>query len=106
MTDGPITMVTQILPRNDGSEVRIVVQTMTGVGLKASTDVTVHRRETPDHAWKLLNNRPHPDWRTMSVDEYTQRGRSEVLQHVSPIEILRLSSALGQPMSHMDTLSS
>lgn len=100
-----ITKVTQVLPRKDGSEVRIVVQTVTGLGLTESTDVMVHRRETPDQNWNLLNNRPHPDWRDMSVEEYKQRGRSEVLQTVSPIEIMRLINALGKPMSYMDAFN-
>ena len=105
MTDQPITKLTHVLPRKDGSEVRIVVQAMFGIGLQESTDIKVHRRETPESPWRLLSDRPHPDWRSMSVEEYTRRGRSEVLQNVSPIEILRLANALGKPISHMEELN-
>ena len=55
--------------------------------------VYIHRRESSEHDWELLSDRPHPDWLTMSVDEYGKYGRSEVLQAVSPGEILRLDSA-------------
>lgn len=81
--------VTQTINRPDGSQVRIVAEEFFGVGLHRSVDVRVHRRETPAHPWSLANDRPHPDWRSMSVEEYKQRGRSEMLQVASPGEILR-----------------
>jgi len=46
-------------------------------------DVYVLRRDTPERPWVLCSDRPHPDWRSMSVDEYIKRGRSEMLQTVS-----------------------
>lgn len=104
MTDEPITKVSQTLTRQDGSQVRIEVESMTGRGLTSSTDIRVHRRKTPDSPWQALSHQPHPDWIAMSVEEYTRHGRSEVLQHVAPIEILRLSNALGRPMSYLNTL--
>lgn len=97
MTD-LITKMTQIFKRQDGSEARIVAQACFGLGLHQSIDVYVHRRESPNHDWKLCSNRPHPNWRKMSVDEYVKNGRSEMLQTVSPGEILKVSSAIGKPM--------
>lgn len=89
-----ITKITQIVQRADGSEIRIVAQALFGFGLKLSIDVYVHRRESSEHSWKLCSNRPHADWRKMSVDNYIKYGRSEMLQVVSPGEILRAISAI------------
>jgi hypothetical protein len=95
-----ITTVTQVIPRQDGSEVRIVVEQMTGIGLNSSIGVYVHRRESPDQHWVLLSDKPHPDWRAMSVADYMKHGRSKMLQSVSPGEILKLTSMIGKPMIH------
>lgn len=86
--------LTQIIRRNDGSEVRIVAQKCYGRGLTCSIDVYVHKRESLHHPWMLTSNRPHPDWRKMSVDDYLKRGRSEMLRTVSHGEILKVTSAL------------
>ena len=94
-----VSKITQILPRKDGSEVKIVAQAFWGIGMERSVGVYVHRRESPDHPWKLCSDQPHPDWRTMSVDEYDKHGRSEMLQAVSNGELLRAMSWIGQPMS-------
>jgi len=59
-----------------------------------SVGVYVHRRESPLHDWKLMSDRPHPDWRKMSVDEYVKHGRSEMLQAVTHGEILKVTNAL------------
>lgn len=94
MTQAAYTKVTQILQRADGSEARITAQAMFGRGLTRSVDVYVHRRESPAHPWALCGDRPHPNWREMSVEEYLQHGRSEVLQTVSPGEILKVTGTL------------
>lgn len=96
-----ITKVTKIIPRDDGSEIRIVVEQMLGLGLNNSIGVYVHRRERPCHPWVLLSDRPHPDWRGMAVDDYMMHGRSEMLQSVSPGEILKLTSMIGKPMIYL-----
>ena len=88
------TKVTQIIGRKDGSEVRIVAQAFFGQGLHKSIWVYVHCRKNSDSGWRLCDDRPHPDWRTMSVEDYQRYGRSEMLQAVSPIEILKLTSML------------
>jgi hypothetical protein len=96
-----ITKVTKIIPRQDGSEVRIVVEEIIGLGLHSSIGVYVHRRETLDHPWVLLSDRPHPHWRSMSVYDYISHGRSEMLQSVSLGEILKLTSMIGKPVMYL-----
>lgn len=93
-----ITKATQVIQRQDGSEVRIIAQKCFGAGLHESTDVMVHRRTDASSQWQLCNNRPHPKWRSMSVAEYDKNGRSEALQAVSAGEILRVLNLLGKPM--------
>ena len=94
-----VTKLTQVLPRKDGSECRIVVTKMYGLGLVPSVDVYVHRRESPGHDWKLCDDKPHKDWLTMDRDDYVKYGRSEKLEMVSHGEILKLISLIGQPLS-------
>lgn len=101
-TEDTITKITQVFQRKDGSEARIVATACYGSGLHFSVDVYVHRRESPAHTWQLCSNRPHPDWRSMSVNEYVRHGRSEMLQAVSPGEIMKVKSAIGKPMSYLD----
>jgi len=93
-----ITKVTQVLQRKDGSEVRIVANAMYGTGLHMSVDVYVHRRPSPESDWELCSDMPHPNWRTMSVAEYIERGRSPKLQAVTHGEILKVASMIGKPM--------
>ncbi len=83
----------QVLTRPDGSEVKIVAQQVIDLGRPAGVDVYALHREAPDQPWRVLSNLPHPDWRVMSVDEYTRRGRSELLQHVSHGELLKVAAA-------------
>lgn len=94
--ENPITKITQILNRPNGSQARIVAQVFFGAGLHRSIGVYVHRRENPDAEWKLCSDRPHPDWREMSVEDYKVRGRSEMLRTVTTGEILKLTHALSQ----------
>lgn len=86
--------VEQVLQREDGSEVKIVAYACTGAGLTQSIGVYVHRREGPSRAWELMSDRPHPDWRKMSVDEYITQGRPEMLRVASMGEILKATNAL------------
>lgn len=89
-----MAIVEQIIQRKDGSEVKIVAQEAFGSGLARSIGVHVLRRESAIHPWKLTSDKPHPDWRTMSVSDYIKHGRSEMLQAVSIGEILKVTSAL------------
>jgi len=50
----------------------------------------------------LRSDRPHADWRGMSIDHYMMHGRSEMLQSVSSGEILKLTSMIGKPMIYLD----
>lgn len=86
--------VKQTIQREDGSEVQIVAQDFFGIGLTRSVGVYVLRRESPSHAWKLTDDRPHPDWRKMSVSDYVRHGRSEMLRTVSHGELLKVTHAL------------
>lgn len=96
--DNLITKVTRMFQRADGSEARIVATATFGIGLQQSIGVYVHTRPSPEENWSLCNDRPHPDWKSMSVDEYVRRGRSEMLNAVSPGEILKVTSLIGTPM--------
>ena len=95
-----VTKITQVIQREDGSQARIVAENFAALTGGRSIDVYVHRRESPDHEWKLCSDRPHPDWRKMSVADYIKHGRSEMLQTVSQGEILKATSALGQPLAN------
>ena len=88
-----ITKITQIIQREDGSEARIVASACFGIGLALSIDVYVHRRESSGHNWILCSDRPHPNWLEMSVEDYIDNGRSEMLQTVSPGEILKMANS-------------
>ena len=96
-----ITKVSQTIGRDDGSEVRITAQACTGAGLKQSIDVYVHKRPGADKEWTLCSKDRHPDFMTMSVDDYVKHGRSEMLQVVTPGEILKVTSCIGKPLSSM-----
>lgn len=96
--DNLATKVTRIIPRADGSEVKIVAQAYFGAGLHCSVGVDVFRRQSASQRWTLCSDRPHPNWRQMSVDEYVQHGRSEKFQAASHGEILSVASAIGKPL--------
>lgn len=96
-----ITKFTVEITRDNGSQARITATRM-GAPLHTSVDVYVHRRDSTDHEWTLCSNRPHPDWRTMPVDDYIKFGRSEQLKTVSHGEILKTINMIGKPMSAAD----
>jgi len=81
----------RLLPQADGTEVKLVGQTMYGSGLTLSVDVFALHRESANQPWRKLNDLPHPDWRSMSVDEYQKRGRSEMLKRIGHGPILAMS---------------
>lgn len=93
-----VTKVTQILQRDDGTEVKIIAESSYGRNLELQPPHTeVYRRESPNHLWRTCNTRPHPNWLSMSVDQYVKEGRSEMLQAVTIAEILKVSSLIGTP---------
>lgn len=87
--------VERTLQRKDGTEIKIVAQTCFGMGLTRSIDVYVLVRQSPAHQWRVASDRPHPDWRKMSVADYIKSGRSEMLRLVAPGEILSVVNTLG-----------
>ena len=95
--DELITGYTQIIERADGKEVKIVARSYVGTGLHVSVGVDVFRRDKSADNWILCGDKPHPRWREMSVDEYVKGGRSEMLQVVSPGEILKVIDQIGKP---------
>lgn len=103
--DNLVTKSTLVLQRDDGSEARIVATAFFGSGLHRSVDVYVHRRRNSKAQWELCSNTPHPNWRTMSVAEYIEHGRSPMLCAVTPGEILRAVSIVGQPIQDFATVS-
>jgi hypothetical protein len=99
MVIDPITKLSKTIQRTDGSLVRITATAMFGEGLHQSVDVYVHKKPTLDADWILCNDRPHPDWKSMSREDYINHGRSEKFQAVSHGEILGVSTMIGKPMS-------
>lgn len=86
--------VENLIQKPDGSEVKIVAQASFDQNQKFVADVFVMKRESAQHEWRVLSDQPHPDWRSMSVDEYTKRGRSEVLQAVTHGQIFKAAQTL------------
>lgn len=97
--------VTQVLDRKDGSQVKIVAKEMYGAGLHRSVGVSVFRRASPEQAWEYLSDRPAPNWREMSVDDYVKHGRPPMLQAVTHGEIFRVVGMLGKPMSSFEQVA-
>ena len=95
--ENSITKFTQIIERQDGSEVKLVACAYFGTGLHMSVGVDVFRRANANENWSLCSDRPDPRWREMSVDDYIKNGRSEMLQVVSPGEILKVAGMIGKP---------
>lgn len=102
-----ITKITHELTRGDGSQVRIVVQQFFGLDMTQPPYIDIYVLQRPDQVapWRVLNDRPHPDWRSMSVDDYIKRGRSELLQTVSFGEIMRLTFLIGKPIAVLSSTS-
>lgn len=87
-----------LIPRPNGAEVMIVAQASFRADMKFAADVFVLRRENVNDNWRVLSDTPHPDWRTMSVDEYVKHGRSEKLQNVTHGQIFKAAQALRTQM--------
>ena len=100
-----MAVVENLIRRADGSEAKIVAREYFGAGLTRSVGVDVFRRANATSQWTLCNDRPHPDWRSMSVDEYVRHGRSEKLQTVSLGEMLKTVMALNNPQGSLPGMS-
>ena len=55
-----VTKITQVIQRDDGSEVKIVAEAFFGAGLHQSIDVYVHKRESANHDWICAAIGPTP----------------------------------------------
>ena len=93
--EDPITTVTTFLSRPDGSEVKIVATLSFGIDGKPYQSTDVFRRNGLDSNWHYCSDQPHPDWLSMSVDEYIKRGRSEKFRTVTHGEIFKACEPLG-----------
>lgn len=91
------TRVTQIIRKNDGSEVKIVAHA--SEWSEKDVHVEFYRRQTPDSTWVRLGDKPHPDWRAMPIDRYLKEGRPEFLYHVSYARVMQVVQMLHKPMS-------
>lgn len=82
--------------REDGTQVKVTMKAFEDVTAinKWHFDTYAHQRQPDAQDWTLLNDRPHPDWRSMSVQEYNERGRSELLQALGHGRILALGNDL------------
>lgn len=99
-----ITKAEKVFKRHDGSEAKVTATASFGVGFEKYIDVYVHRRESSNHEWVLCSKMPHPEAKSMSVDDYIKHGRSEMLQIVSPAEILKVTSLIGKPVDEVDVI--
>ena len=100
-----MAVVENLIRRADGSEAKIVAREYFGAGLTRSMGVDLFRRANATSLWTLCSDRPHPGWRSMSVDEYVRHGRSEKLQTVSLGEMLKTVMALNNPQGSFPGMS-
>lgn len=98
----PITKYTKIFVRKDGTEIKVVASAFFGAGLQLSVGTYVHRRSGPDKPWVLCSDQRHPDWKTMSRENYLKHGRSEVQKILSPGELLSVRQWIGKPSSELE----
>lgn len=92
--------IERIISKSDGSEVKIVARESFDINRNRSFDVYALKRSSPEAPWQGISDRPAPDWRTMSVEEYKTSGRSELLQVVGQAQILKTISLLGDSSRH------
>ncbi len=86
--------IERIITRCDGSAVKIVGEEFKNFRGHYDSFFYAFRRESPGRPWKLLSDRPHPNWRSMSVDEYVKHGRSELHQAVRHSEMISVAMEL------------
>jgi hypothetical protein len=99
IADDIVTKVTKIIPRENGSEVKIVAwSTVSPSDGSRQAACDVFKRETPEDNWQYCSDTTHKDWRTMSVDDYNAFGRCEKFQTANHGEILGVSQWIGKPM--------
>lgn len=78
------------MDRPDGSQLRITAQIVGLSNGKLTVDRYIHHKPHPDSKeWLLLGDQPAPNWRTMSIDEYTRVGRPPWMYHLSPAALMQ-----------------
>ncbi|MEI9534857.1 MULTISPECIES: hypothetical protein [Morganellaceae] len=95
-----VTKAEQLIQRKDGAQAKIVATAMFGTGLHMSVDVFVLRRDNAEQNWQLCSDKPHPDFKTMSREDYVKFGRSEMLRTVTAGELLKVTGMIGQPIAN------
>jgi hypothetical protein len=83
-----------LITRADGSQVKIVATLFESISGEKHIDNYVLQRKDAASQWSVCSNTPAPGYLEMSIHEYEKRGRSEMLQMVSPGEILTVNQKL------------
>ena len=78
----------QLISRDDGSQIKIVAELWSNLFGKDAIHNYVLRRDSADLSWSCCGTTPATNWEKMSVDEYLQSGRSEMLRYASHAELL------------------
>lgn len=84
-----MSRVEHIIPTANGTQHKIIAESFFDAVHGRQTSFYVLSRPHPASPWTYLSERPHPDWRSMSVDEYLKNGRSEALNAVGSAEVLK-----------------
>lgn len=94
--DGQKTI--RLLSTPDGTQIRLTATLVPRLDMsQMDVDIYAHFRQNAEQPWELANDRPHPNWRDMSVQDYIDRGRSQLLQLLgSPGPLLSLSQHMRQ----------
>lgn len=98
MANDTITKIEKTFECESGEQSRLTVYLASRPGGSALVGVYGHHRANDSEPWSLCSENPHPDWKSMSVDEYEKRGRSELLQYIKRSDIFKYSAMLGQPL--------
>ena len=94
----PVSKVSKLVARDDGSEYQVVVTAMYETGMKRLIDVRVSRRENQGDDWKFYIAAQHSDWQKMSGVEYSRNGtRERLLDVISHSEIKSMVKSITSP---------
>ena len=105
VNDNKVTSVTCHIVREDGSEVKIRVAKSVNVIGNDSFWVDVYHKSDTGGDWRLCGDRPHINWRSMSVDDYLKKGRPECFNYVSHGEVLKTISMIGKTPEEVEAFN-
>jgi hypothetical protein len=91
-----MSKVEHTIPQDNGAEHKIIAESFIDPINGRLVFFHVLTRPNPVSPWSYLSERPHPDWRSMSVAEYIKNGRSEALQAVGTGNLLKVLDMLEQ----------